>query len=136
MMTELKKCYGGLIRVKKLPIQHVLEQFTIPNGKKHKLTFDGVEYIVKPNSPRYILFKEKGLTCVSCGKTANSCFLEYAPGTEPTAHFNFYYVEKGFQDLLFTKDHIIPKSLGGKDHQDNYQPMCMTCNNIKDSKIE
>ena len=32
-----------------------------------------------------------------------------------------------------TIDHVIPKSKGGRDHVDNYQPMCKKCNNDKGS---
>ena len=34
-----------------------------------------------------------------------------------------------------TKDHIIPKSKGGKDSLKNLQPMCIRCNEAKGSKI-
>lgn len=35
-----------------------------------------------------------------------------------------------------TKDHIIPKSKGGKDELNNYQTMCVICNVKKGNKIE
>ena len=33
-----------------------------------------------------------------------------------------------------TKDHIIPKSKGGKNELSNYQTMCTYCNNEKADK--
>ena|ERR1035437_5999552 len=126
-----------MIRITEKPIQWVLDHFTKVNGGNKKVKCNGNEYWVKQNSHRYILFKEKGLTCVTCGKTANKCYLEYTPGVEITSpHFNFYYVEKGCRDLLFTKDHIIPKALKGKDRQDNYQVMCQKCNCIKGDQLQ
>ena len=35
-----------------------------------------------------------------------------------------------------TKDHIIPKSKGGKDILDNFQTMCFECNTKKGNKYE
>jgi 5-methylcytosine-specific restriction endonuclease McrA len=37
---------------------------------------------------------------------------------------------------MITKDHIIPRSKGGKDILDNYQPMCIICNSKKADKLE
>lgn len=35
---------------------------------------------------------------------------------------------------LMTVDHIIPKSKGGENHLNNYQPMCQEHNTLKGSK--
>ena len=40
------------------------------------------------------------------------------------------------KDVLFTKDHILPKYWGGRDHLDNLQTMCGPCNFEKGSTIE
>jgi 5-methylcytosine-specific restriction endonuclease McrA len=37
---------------------------------------------------------------------------------------------------MMTKDHIMPKSKGGKNHFDNYEPMCSDCNTEKADKHE
>jgi 5-methylcytosine-specific restriction endonuclease McrA len=43
-------------------------------------------------------------------------------------HFNLYgYNERG-EEIMLTKDHIIPKSKEGKNDIDNYQTMCCKCN--------
>jgi len=38
-------------------------------------------------------------------------------------------------DILMTKDHIVPVSLGGKDSLDNLQTMCYRCNRSKGNRI-
>ena len=41
-----------------------------------------------------------------------------------------HYDENG-DEVLMTKDHIVPKSKGGKKHVSNNQPMCKMCNEKK-----
>jgi 5-methylcytosine-specific restriction endonuclease McrA len=50
-----------------------------------------------------------GHSCLCCGKE------------EPT--------------VKVTMDHIVPVSLGGASTIDNIQPLCETCNTLKDNKI-
>lgn len=95
-------------------------------------TFDG--YPVKTYSQRYVLFM-KSTKCANCGLEANCYILEKNPESK-AYHFNLYYVSKdGSKEVLFTKDHIIPKSIGGMNTQDNYQTMCSPCNYRKGAKI-
>lgn len=60
-----------------------------------------------------------------------------------------WIVEKGRRDkiggatmnlyaglVLMTRDHIIPKSLGGVDHNDNLRPCCATCNGQRSNQLD
>jgi len=80
---------------------------------------------VKMTSIRYKLFSTKGCTCVKCGKVGTHFKLE-RKGCE-RYHFNLYSDD----GILFTKDHIIPKSRGGRESLANFQTMCYKCNNNK-----
>lgn len=82
----------------------------------------------KLSSPRLILFKNKGVVCVSCGKTG-AYFSAESPkkGVYKNPHLNLYTL----CGELMTKDHILPKAKGGKDHINNYQTMCSSCNSSK-----
>lgn len=51
-------------------------------------------------------------------------------------HLNLYAVDENGKEILMTKDHIIPKSKGGKDHISNYQTMCVRCNMTKGNNVE
>jgi hypothetical protein len=99
---------------------------------------NGEPILVKRNSQRYVLFKNKGLTCVACGLTATYAkVFVTGPGV---GHFNFYarmfnIKTKRIEEVLLTKDHIIPASRSGTNQQSNYQPMCCHCNCKKGSSI-
>ncbi len=83
-------------------------------------------------SLRYKMFFTQGYTCVSCGKTATHFKLEKSKETEKRYHLNAYSDD----GTLFSKDHIIPKSKGGKDVLENMQVMCTICNGLKGNKTE
>lgn len=71
-------------------------------------------------------FYHKGCTCVSCGLEGTRLILGRNV-KDGSKHWDVYS-----DDLTpLTVDHIKPKSLGGPDTLDNYQPMCSPCNTRK-----
>jgi hypothetical protein len=50
-------------------------------------------------------------------------------------HFNLYHRTAYSDEILITKDHILPKSLGGKNELKNYQTMCTNCNGSKGNTL-
>lgn len=99
------------------------------NKKSSKEVFitDFGTFEVKVSSHRFVQFKKQNF-CVCCGLVGNIFKLERSLKENP--HLNFYNRTQSM-DILFTKDHIVPKSLNGKDSLENYQTMCVICNNIK-----
>ena len=93
--------------------------------------FDG--YPVKTFSERYSVFR-KNTKCVVCGLEATHYRLERRIGAK-NYHFNLYGMKDG-EEVLFTKDHILPVSKGGKNTLNNYQTMCQFCNQEKADAIE
>lgn len=95
--------------------------------------FDGDK--IRANSHRYQTFHKKGVSCCRCG-VRGSFFVKECSGDAGLYHLNLY----GFDSLnniqLMTKDHIIPKSRGGKNELSNYQPMCERCNAKKGNDLE
>lgn len=92
-------------------------------------------FSVYKNSQRYLLFKRSGCTCVSCGIIADKCILIAEPDGSNRGHFEFVGT-KNDKYVIMTKDHIIPRALGGKDVLENYQPMCQECNVEKKHKCD
>ena len=88
--------------------------------------YDG--HMVKMTSQRYQLFAEKRTVCIECGLVGTHFWLEKNKWQEGDRyHFNLYGVRDGVEVML-TKDHIVPKSKGGKNTLSNYQTMCFDCN--------
>lgn len=83
---------------------------------------------VKMDSLRLQTFAAKGTSCAACGLEAK--YFKLAPAGGEKIHLNLYG-EKDGQEILFTKDHIQPKSRGGKSNLDNLQTMCAPCNQFK-----
>ena len=90
---------------------------------------------IKALSSRYRLFKTKGTVCVECGLEASYFKLERFP-CDKTFHLNLYGIDHLGDEVLFTKDHIIPKAVGGPNKLSNYQTMCSPCNAHKADKHE
>lgn len=85
------------------------------------------------NGDRLLTFK-KSQTCICCGLKATHFALESnIPKENP--HLNLYGIDENGEEVLFTKDHIHPKSKGGKNSLSNLQTMCHPCNNFKSNKI-
>ena len=98
--------------------------------KSHSIVVDG--YDVYTTSLRYKTFIEKGYKCVCCGRTGAYYALEKSHGSNANrAHFNLYSED----DVLMTKDHILPKSMGGANRIENMQTMCTICNCEKGNAV-
>lgn len=65
--------------------------------------------------------------CSFCEAEATRAFV-YDNGVRKTIKF---FTEKNGELILFTKDHRIPKSKGGKNNLSNYQTACERCNILK-----
>jgi hypothetical protein len=93
--------------------------------------------MVKMGSQRYQVFN-KSLACASCELVGSFFALERdkaAAKRDGPYHFNLYALRPDGSEVLMTKDHIVPKSKGGKDHLSNYVTMCAPCNNKKAAKV-
>lgn len=83
-------------------------------------------------SDRYITFLQHGVTCPCCGLKATHYVTTVNEGATAEFPYHLNLMREGFMgDVLYTKDHILPRKLGGKDVLDNYQPMCAKCNATK-----
>jgi len=91
------------------------------------------EHSISMVSDRYKTFINSGTKCVSCGLEGKYFKMCRSKGST-RYHFNLYAADEAGNDVLMTKDHIVPKSKGGPNSLNNYQTMCVECNRIKADK--
>lgn len=89
-------------------------------------------FFVKLNTLRLQCFA-KSLSCILCGIKGEYFLLQRLKGSNETPHLNLYAVNSEGERVLMTKDHLVPKSKGGKDTLDNLNTMCFPCNVLKGS---
>lgn len=127
-----KGYYKGIRRKEVVPIKEVYEAVKdvmfAPSNKKQFVMIRGD--MVKGNSHRYQTFFTKGLKCACCGIEGKYFGKEKTFGSM-RYHMNLYAINEDGEEVLMTKDHIIPRSKGGKDDISNYQTMCVKCNRAK-----
>lgn len=111
--------------IEKYTLEHI-----IPNVGETKLLLSS--YLVKLNTLRLRCFA-KNLSCMLCGIKGEYFLLQRVKGTKENPHLNLYAVNSDNQRVLMTKDHLIPKSKGGRDTLDNLNTMCFPCNVLKGS---
>lgn len=90
-------------------------------------------YLITVDSDRYENFYHHGFTCAHCGMKATYAAIERTQGSKKY-HINVYGTRGDGKEVIFTKDHIFPKSMGGFDTIDNYQVLCASCNGRKGNK--
>ncbi len=97
-------------------------------------------HMVNLSNPKFILFRRylnryNKIFCEHCGIEGKYFALEAAKNGEAEVHLNLYGIDGDGDEVLLTRDHIIPKSKGGKDACYNIQVLCLPCNKAKGAKL-
>lgn len=85
------------------------------------------------DTDRYEVLYTKGCKCAMCGLEASFAAIEKIGSKRAKPHLNVYGINEQGKEVIFTKDHIFPRSMGGFDIMYNYQVLCSTCNSKKGS---
>lgn len=138
----MKRPFRTYIRVGILPLSYLDNCIGVSYENRKKSAFkkyetfilDGVECRTKLSSERFFPFKESQI-CKKCGLKASFLAIERGDH-DPSYHINMYGVLPNGDEMLFTKDHITPRSKGGWNKKENYQTMCSCCNSEKANNLE
>lgn len=135
MSNLIRKSIHSLEEIELLLREKVLDNIDcpkrLPKNKKSSLIVEINGEVIYALSDRYKLFFSKGYKCIDCGLEGKYFALEKDRKANGY-HLNLYSIKDG-EEILMTKDHIIPKSKGGTDELNNYQTMCRICNIKKGS---
>jgi len=123
-----RKSIHSIDEIRELTKDVLFEKFK----QNAKVELDGD--LIKGNSKRYQLFFTKGMKCVSCGIEGKYFAKERTEG-DISYHLNLYGIDNNGNEVLMTKDHIIPTSKGGKNKLENFQTMCVCCNQEKGNTV-
>jgi len=105
-----------------------------PSNPKNKIKVELNGQTINISSLRLLTFKEKGVDCVACSTKGRFLALEKYIA-DRVYHINLYGLDAEGNEVLMTKDHILPKSKGGPDTLENMQTMCSPCNFFKSNDI-
>lgn len=126
--------YKGLRRKENLTIEEVYnavkDVLFEPEDEKAMVVINGDK--IKGNSQRFQTFFTKGLKCACCG-IEGKYFGKEKDFNAARYHLNLYVLDESGNEVLMTKDHIVPRSKGGASELYNYQTMCVKCNIAKGS---
>lgn len=73
--------------------------------------------------------------CSTCGLHGTYFALEKSEPNSNKPCLHLYGRREDGKEIMFTKDHTIPKSKGGKSNLSNLVSMCLYCNQLKADKI-
>lgn len=100
-----------------------------------KMTYEGWTFNI--HSLRLKTFcrarNKNQLFCSACNLPATFFAVEsfVRNGDNNSCHVNLYGVNKDGKEVLFTHDHTLARSLGGRDNLGNTTMMCSPCNSKK-----
>jgi len=138
--TILKHVFTRQVKkeLRDMGIKHHDKEWRDSCVRKYDVVIDGkvVSIPVTMESHRYQLFAEKGIVCKKCGLKGTYFALERHKDVDNKYHFNLYGITKYGEEVMLTKDHIVPRSKGGKNNLDNYQTLCVKCNSKKSDSVE
>lgn len=110
-----------------------LEEGLELSHKGNSATYKGHPLTMAPGAKLFVQ-QASNLQCICCGINAVKWKLT-GNGNRPP-FLDLYGVNTSGRDVLFTRDHIIPKVFGGNDDITNFRIMCEFCNGERGCEMD
>lgn len=125
------------IHLERISIEEATAAILANLGKKVKgerVALGVKGYVAHVTGVRLRTFGVKGTTCYICGNKATHFSIDIQR-MDDKPHLNLWGVKSNGDELLFTHDHVLARSLGGGKTIKNTEPCCTDCN-FEKSKSE
>lgn len=119
----------GMRRYHKFELNEVLPHIGAVDPTKFWVPSENRSMTVKHLSSQRMLLIKRTQCCAACLVPGTHFWLEHSGYMPP--HFNLYATSYYGGEMLMTMDHILPRSKGGKIHENNIQLLCAKCNHVK-----
>lgn len=123
--------YGSVIIINRYDIISINDGLEIINLSPDKIG----SFEIDLSKDRFKCFLHDGTSCFLCKLNASFFAIEEVQSKSFNGFTLNLYGIKNNKESYFTKDHFVPKSLGGRDHIDNYKTMCWACNSFKSNTL-
>jgi hypothetical protein len=105
------------------------EGFSLSDLPKDNRLIKGKQFSLCSGFSLFSSMRHQPIKCYNCSCTADRWITTMGPNDQRSYPvLNLYGVTKKGKLRLMTRDHIIPKSLGGVDDVANLRPACDVCN--------
>ena len=110
------------------------EGFEVLEKTKHDRLIRGKQVSACSGWALFQTYKGKPIRCWSCGCKADRWIADQGRRNPSPPVVNLYGIKDG-KLLMMNRDHIIPKSLGGLDMNENLRPACEECNGNRGNEL-
>lgn len=122
-----------LIYFVEIPLE---EGFLVLEKEKHQRLVKGKEVSKCAGQALFSNLKNGQISCWQCGCVASSWIVMSAKAEsqfkKPVLNL---FARRNGDVVLMTRDHIIPKSVGGVDANENLRPACSVCNGERGNEL-
>ncbi len=111
------------------------EGFNILAASRNDRNIDGVRISAPSGVALWKTCREQNIpmTCWCCGVKADRFIAKHQRNDTKKPPVLELFAHTGKSLVMMTRDHIVPRSLGGLDLVENLRPACETCNNKRKS---
>jgi hypothetical protein len=111
------------------------EGFALTELHKDSRILAGREVSLPSGINLFVSLKDAEINCWQCGCTADRWISCHGPKEKSRPVLNLFAIREN-KLVMMTRDHIIPKSLGGMDLVKNLRPGCEVCNHERSSNMD